>query len=376
MKTNLVTIAILFFSLAGYSQNAKVQTAWNYLKYEKLEQAAEAIDAASVHKQTIGKDKTWYYRGLVYHKIHEDSALRVKFPDCLKTAYNSFAKALEVDPESSFKKDIQMRMPAVLNRMFQEGVDHYNNKNFEAALGSFEQVLELNEMDTLAIVNAGFSADRAGNTAKAKSYLTRLVEMKYSDAKVYLFLSKIHKTEGDSSGGLAIIQQARAMFPDDNNLVIEELNYFLAAGQHQEALVPLNAAIEKDISNPSLFFARGNIYDKIGDTDKAKSDYLKAIELKADYFDAYYNLGAMFFNQGADMFNKANNIPPTKQKAYEAARKEADEKFMEAMPYLEKAFELNPEDLSTLVSLKQLYVRVGETVKYEKIKALLEEKSQ
>jgi hypothetical protein len=45
-----------------------------------------------------------------------------------------------------------------------------------------------------------------------------------------------------------------------------------------------------------------------------------------------------------------------------------------AEPYLERANKLNPTDESTLLSLKQLYVRTGETEKYEAIKKQLEKK--
>jgi len=371
MKTRITAAAVLLATVS-LAQNAKVQTAWNFYKYEKYEKAAEAIDQAAQHEQTAGKDKTWYYRGLVYQAIGEDSALRVKYPDCFKTAYASFSKALELEKESDFAADIRVRMPAIVNKLFQEGVEDYNAKNFGASLKTFEQVLEISPEDTLAMVNAGFSAERSGDNEKAKVYFSRLIDRKYSDPKIYMFLSRIVKAEGDSARGLAIIRQGRELFPEENNLVIEELNYFLASGKHEEALAPLNTAIAKDTANHLLYFARGNIYDKMGDTGKAKADYLHAIAAKPDYFDAYYNLGAMFFNQGADLANKANNIPPTKQKEYDAAKKLADDKFREAMPYLEKANELNPGDQSTLVSLKQLYARIGETVKYEKVKAQLE----
>ena len=196
--------------------------------------------------------------------------------------------------------------------------------------------------------------------------------MKYNDPRVYLFLSKIYKTEGDSTKGLSIVLMGRQKFPADNALAIEEVNYYLNSGKSKEALDPLNLAISKDDKNPELYFARANIYDKLGDNVKAKSDYQKTIDLKPDYFDAYYNMGAMYFNEAADLANKANNIPQEKQKEKEQANAKADAKFKEALPFFEKAYELNPTDKGTLNSLKQIYSRLGDTVKYEKIKAALE----
>ena len=68
-------------------------------------------------------------------------------------------------------------------------------------------------------------------------------------------------------------------------------------------------------------FTIGSGYDRlsldssIAETEKeamlaeAEKAYLKAIELKPDYFDAYYNLGALFFNKGVEVFEFANSIP-------------------------------------------------------------------
>lgn len=371
---------IKFLIVAGFitgnlfAQNTKVQTAWNYLKYDKIADAIPEIDAAAKHESTMGKEKTWYYRGLIYQKASENVELKAKYPNSLQLAYESFVKSHELNPKSEYVEDINLRKVNILNQMFQAGVESYNAKNFTASLEAFENILKLNAHDTLALINAAFSADRSNNKEKAKTYFQQLVDMKTSDPKVYLFLGGIYKAEGDTAKGLSIIQMGRQMFPNDNGLIIEELNYYLLTGKTKEAIEQLNIAIAKDETNPNLYYARGNSFDKIGNTDKAKADYLKAIELKPDYFDAIYNLGAMYFNQGADLANKANNIPPSKQKEYDEAKKKADDKFKEAMPYLEKALELNPDDRSTLISLKQLYARIGENVKYEKIKAKLDGK--
>jgi Flp pilus assembly protein TadD len=251
-------------------------------------------------------------------------------------------------------------------------VEQYNAQKYPAALESFEFILKIVPSDTSSILNAANSAEKAGNNEKAKLYYNKLVDMNYNDARVYLFLSKIYKAEKDSAKGLSVVLAGRQRFPADNALAIEEVNYYLNSGKSKEALDPLNLAISKDDKNPELYFARANIYDKLGDNEKAKSDYQKTIDLKPVYFDAYYNMGAMYFNEAADLANKANNIPKEKEKEYDQAKVKADTKFRESLPFFEKAYELNPTDKSTLNSLKQIYSRLGDTVKYEKIKAALE----
>ena len=68
--------------------------------------------------------------------------------------------------------------------------------------------------------------------------------------------------------------------------------------------------------------------------------------------------------------NWSNNIKATDE--FEKARQKFNAKFKASEPYLEKALEISPNDKSVLNSLKQLYVRTGETEKYARVKATLD----
>ena len=96
------------------------------------------------------------------------------------------------------------------------------------------------------------------------------------------------------------------------------------------------------------------------------------IEIKENYFDALFNLGAMYFNEGVQMNEKANAI--TDNKKYTAEMVKVDDKFKQAVPYFEKAKEVGTDDKGSykalLSSLKQLYARTGDNDKY---KAIMEE---
>jgi Flp pilus assembly protein TadD len=157
---------------------------------------------------------------------------------------------------------------------------------------------------------------------------------------------------------LQYLAQGRQAYPNDIGLVIDELNIYLSQGKQEMAIEKLSKAIELDPTNPNLYFARGTAYDNLKKGSLSETDYLKAIEIKADYFDPYYNLGAMHFNTAAELANEANKIPFSKQKEYDAAIAKAKAAFEKAQPYLEKALELQPDDSNTMVSLQQLYAQL------------------
>ena len=53
----LLALLVLFVSLSASAQKAAVQTAINYLRYEDLDKAKEAIDGAVVTESTMGMSK-------------------------------------------------------------------------------------------------------------------------------------------------------------------------------------------------------------------------------------------------------------------------------------------------------------------------------
>ena len=120
----------------------------------------------------------------------------------------------------------------------------------------------------------------------------------------------------------------------------------------------------------------GSVFDNLGNYEEAIIAYKKAIEVKADYFDANYNLGALYFNKAVLGINDANEMWKPRMTKTEAANQkklEADSKsmFITARPYLESAFEVDPNDIETIRSLKDIYARTGEDDKFIKMNDLL-----
>ena len=79
--------------------------------------------------------------------------------------------------------------------------------------------------------------------------------------------------------------------------------------------------------------------------------------------------------------NKANDMWKPRMTSKESAAQkklENDSKalFTTAKPYLEKAFEINPEDIGTIRSLKDIYARTEEDEKFLQMNDLLKKATQ
>ncbi len=367
----IITAAFISLTIAGYAQRAQVQSAYSYLKYEQLDKAKESIDIAVNNENTMNYDKAWYYRGLIYQALYKNEKFANLSNDPLNEALKSYNKALELNPKFEYADDIAEKKKILAQQFADMGYVNYNLKNFASALTAYEGVVSIMPNDTSSYFNAALCAERAGNAAKAKQYYGKLDEMQYKDPKMYHSYAQLYLTEGDTTKALDILSRGLSRFPEEKSILITQTNIYISSGKTAEALGAINKAIEKDPTNANLYFAKGTLVEKTDkNKDAAITAYKKAIELKADYFDAYYNLGALYFNDGAHLANEANSIKDNNQ--YAKAKAVFEAKFKEAKPYLEKAWELNPKDQSTMVSLKQLYATLNDTANYAKVKAALD----
>ena len=160
--------------------------------------------------------------------------------------------------------------------------------------------------------------------------------------------------------------------------MVEEVNLYLAGGKMQETKGLLDTLIKINPNDPKLYFAFGGAYEAYAnDTSKSQAErdaafdnaansYKKSIELKPDYFDAIYEIGALYFNDGIRLYQEADKMVNDMDK-YNVMKTKFEQRWKDALPYLEKAQQLMPNDKQTLISLKQLYAR---TSQMDKLKAV------
>ena len=370
----------LLFILAGFAygvkaQNAEVVNAYNYHKYKEYDKAKVAIDKAILDPKTGISAKTWYYRGLIYQAIEESVDANVKAFDTLSLdkAIESYSKALELDTKNNFSDDIKKRIPYLQNVYVNKGIDLYKKKSYSSASAYFMKSIAVsekvfNKIDTTLLFNAALASINAKDIPQQKALLTRLIDLKYKDAEIYRSLSNAYMSEKDTAKGLEILAQGRKEYPSNNNLMIDELNVYMSRGQAKQMIAKMEEAAHADSTNKSLWFALGATYDNMGKKANAETAYKKAISLDKNYFDAYYNLGAMHYNAGVEVYNKVKDLPMSKEKEYNAGKAKYTASFNKSLPYLEQALELMPNDVNTLMSLKEVYAKLDNFAKSGEMK--------
>lgn len=301
----------------------------------------------------------------------------------LMTAYDSYQKAIELDKEQNYLQAVKLELMNLGNLTYNAAVQAYNTKTFDKAEDYFIKTVKIKrtfgELDTNSLFNAAISATNSEEYDKALEHYMKLVEYGYSNPKVYSSAGQLLLSKRDTAKAEKILKLGREKHPDSYDVLINLTNIYLTRGNIEKSTELLNLALEKQPDNEQLYYNVGVVYDQSAkDTTLSKvkreevfkeavKNYKKAIELNEEYFDAYYNLGALYFNNGVNILKQADSLPLEAEEKYNKLKDKAEQEFKNALPYLEKAYELKPNDQNTLLALKELYTR---TKKYEKLKEI------
>ncbi|RNI30680.1 tetratricopeptide repeat protein [Rufibacter latericius] len=381
MKKFLLTAAAVLSMQLAFAQTSAVTNAIMYQQKGTLDKAKEEIDKAVVHEKTANNAKAWYYKGVIYSDManHPVYGKLMDPAEASKQAYEAFSKvpALETK-KKEFTEEANKRKEALMNNMYafalNAGVEHYNNKKFADAQKAYMQAITYKPEDTTAYIYAAYAAAGAEDYASAKQLYTQLVDKNLASAAVYGQLLYIaNNVEKNEKEALAVLEKARAKYPNNRDFMLQELDLYLKSGREKESMDKLDAAIKADPTNANLYTVRGNILERLKKPEEALASYQKAAEIDPNNFDAQYNLGVYYFNKGANLNNKANKMSLAEyQKSGKAVQAEAKKYFAQAMPYFEGALKVQPKDRTTVQSLLKVYTALDKTADAKRMDALLQ----
>ncbi len=381
LMRQFLTFSLMLVTFAAWGQK-EVVSAYNANKSGNFAEAVTYIEQAILNEKSAVKEKTWRYRGDIYVNVAKDPELFAMYPTALQLAYESFMKARELDAKGSYEREITAGFGQAQAVALDNAIANYNEGNYLPAGGFFDLSTTISESfsitDTMAIFNAALCYEKAGAVDLAIERYEACAEIGYQVPNVYLFMATILRNAERKEEALKVLQDARVNYPREQSILIEELNIYLENKEYERALNNLALAAELDPTNEILWFSLGSVHDNLGNTEDAQAAYLKALEINPTYFDANYNLGAMFFNQAVQETNLANEMwkprmtkaESEEQKAHEDAAKEI---FGKAKPYLEAARAESPEDADTLRSLRDIYARTGEDDKMLEVSKALQD---
>jgi tetratricopeptide (TPR) repeat protein len=383
MKKFVLLIAAVSISLGAMAQMGKVTSAQGYITQGALDKAKEAIDVALTNEKSMNNPKTFKVKGDLCKAVFEstDANFKTLYANPLVEAYAAYEKALELDPKGGMKKTMSLDNSYFLlgNAFVNQAITKYEEKDYEGALKSFQNTIKLSEsdvyvglLDSSILFNAGLAAYNGKIYKEAIDLFKRCNATNYEGTTPYILTYQSYVFMNDNVNAEATLKSTFEKFPNDTEVILQLVDYYLKNNKQAEALSYINVAKAKEPNNYSLFWAEGVLYMQQEKYDDAITNLEKSIALNSTIFDTQFNTGVCYYNKASAMVLAANNIMDVNQ--YNEAVKVAREVFLKAIPYFQKALELKVDDIDTLKSLKELYYRLTMTDKYNetvaKIKVL------
>ncbi len=414
-----ILYTLILISSISYGQKKELKQAQKLIDQEFY---SEALNVLNTSKDFIlSSDKKYHaqYYFLNGWALKENS-------DYLASV-NSLKKSMEIERSLRQKKYIEnanILMQQAEADLVNSAVEDNKNGNFKIASGKLYDAYLMNPEKDDNINYLYFSASSAVNSkdydtaleyyAKLKDmgytgvvseyFVTPLetnIEEKVSETEYNLFKNskdytnqRVGKTEsrlpeivknialiyvqkGEVDLAISAIKEARAINPDDVNLLLSEADLYIKLGDRDKFKELMNIAVQKDPDNAILYYNLGVINGEQGEFDEAKKFYLKSLELDPSYTATYLNLVGLILEGEGPIVEEMNKLVTSRKASdldkYDQLEKKRVGLYEECLPYLEKLIEIDPANIEAIKTAKNIYYTIDDIDNFKIMNAKLKE---
>jgi hypothetical protein len=211
---------------------------------------------------------------------------------------------------------------------------------------------------------------------QSKSRLTALESFEKSLA--------LDKSEGNVQENVKNVKYLASTLYNDAAASLDSTDYKIAITNFKiyKQYYPLVDTSKANLRQKEIDFslAIASLYTKIFEKDrkanteflkKAKEEYNLVLTLDPDNIGANYNMGILYYNQAVNLINQTDYDLDIV--ALNDVQDNSINLFKESLPFMEKAYSLDPHRKETLLGLSGIYFSLNEFEKSNMFKLKLEE---
>lgn len=369
-----------------------------------LVEARTLIAPALTDPETAESAHAWYVAGLIEEKdvekgyIAQQMQKEVDMPKFYKAVYNmadNYMKAYDFDNRPNnrgkvrpkYNDEIKRSLSNYYGFLVNGGAEFLNKNDFENAHRFFDKFLKVKRMplfegtdvakqDSLSMeigfFNAYTTTQIKGKEDEALAALNEIKDTQYRQSDVYQLIATTQLAKADSAAYLATLEEGSKLFPGNTFFLGNIINVYLNKKQYNEAKEYLNKVLaQPDLKNREMFYnALADIYAQEGNNDEARKNYEEALKINPDFADATMGIGRLHYNHALQIANDATAAIGDAKKVKELDA-QAQELFKKALPYLQKASQLEPDNREYLMALRNVYYNLKMQKEFDEIDAKL-----
>ena len=284
------------------------------------------------------------------------------------TEHLSTAKKLIGDaaggPNAKMEEKIKYLIDKYWVECFNKGVKYVRDDKFDESATSFENCVKIDSKRIGAYKNLAYVAMKKEDYESAiKHYNDALkidakdLESLFAVGNLYTNLKKFDKT-------IETMDLILEIKPDTVEAIAQKAMAYDFLGESDKAFAAYEAALVTKPDDKDLIFNLGRLYFLKDDYENAIARFKKVLEIAPDDLESNLNTGNAYLSLAEDIMKKYRNMSdkelskiPTKD--FNAEKAKANDYYKMAIPYLEKAVELEPDRAVLWTNLAVAYVNAG-----------------
>jgi len=153
-----------------------------------------------------------------------------------------------------------------------------------------------------------------GDLDAAINDIDRAIKIDSIFPEFYLLKAELLKYQGKYQESKNVLD--KCMYVDNNNVPARiQLGWMaLITQDYNQALDYADAALKLDLYSAEAYYLKGMVFQEKKDTALAKSSFKTALEQENDYYEAYIQLGLLYYNEPNDLakgyFKNALRVKP------------------------------------------------------------------
>ena len=404
MKKYVVTGLLCFAVCTSFGQKKAVTSAKNEIKGSNpnITEARSLIKEALVDVETANDAETWYVAGLIeskqFDKECENQILGKAVNEevmysALEGILPYFLKAVELDqlPDAKgkvkprFTKDIKSIIRANRQYYVNAGIIAYEKGNSQKAYENFKLFgdipkLSLFEGDKWVIDNdssefqirlfSGIAASEIPDSKAAISIFEEIKNAGYNENEIYQRLATEYNKVEDTVAYAKVIEDGLKKFPEERFFLLNQISLNITSQKYDDAVSNLKKALVQFPDDAILNNWLGQLYDQeLNNRTEAISYLKKAIDIEPENTEFMTHLGRVYFNLGVEKRKEADDI--SNASLATDLRNQSLDNYKESMKIFEKIYELEPTNKNAILALSMIYYNLN-MPKYEEMEKLYE----
>ncbi|NRT13581.1 lipopolysaccharide assembly protein LapB [Flavobacterium sp. 14A] len=415
----VILTSALLVSVASFAQKDEIKAAEKAFKKGQAQEAVGILNGAEgliANASDSEKAQYYYVKGnalleLANKKVEEDKNLSLA-----ATSYISLIEAEKASGKAKYGAEAAKSITTIKYKLINNAIADSKVDKHAASANKLYDAYLLDKKDTLNLYYAASTYINAKDYDNALKLYTELKDMNYSGkATNYLAVNKITSendlfatvqerdrmvklgthidptTEeipskrgeiyknialilvqnGKTAEAKEAIAAARKSNPEDTSLILTEANLYLETKDFDTYKKLITEALAANPNDADLLFNLGVVSSNAKNIADAEKYYTKALEINPKYLNAYINMAALKLEKEGSIIAEMNKLTNSDKdmKRYDVLKKQREDLFRAAIPYLQKSLELEPKNTDVAKTLLGVYSALEMTAEKKALEA-------